>query len=97
MLAGINIRSYIWSYEFNDNNLDNIKRILAWDINRIFFKMIEEFNYKKEIEPLIKKQTEEDISLEFLNEFRKLCRKYNRDFVQGEIHIVAVNFPPELK
>lgn len=58
---------------------------------------MEELDYKEEIEPLIKKQTEEDISLEFLEEFRKLCRKYNRDFVQGDVHIVAVNFPPELR
>lgn len=52
---------------------------------------MEEVNYKEEIAPLLK--TEADISLEFIEEFRKLCHKYKRDFVQGEIHVIPVNYP----
>jgi len=41
-----------------------------------------------------KKQGETDaqISLEFLEEYKKLCKKYKRDFMQGEVHIVKVEF-----
>ena len=31
-----------------------------------------------------------DISLEFLEEYKKLVKKYKRDFMQGEVHIVKV-------
>lgn len=32
------------------------------------------------------------ITEEFLEEYKKLCHKYNRDFVQGEIHVIKVNY-----
>jgi len=33
---------------------------------------------------------EADISLEFLEEYKKLVEKYKRDFAQGEVHIVKI-------
>lgn len=40
---------------------------------------------------------EADISREFLEEYRKLCFKYKRDFMQKPPEIIKVNFvePPK--
>jgi metal-dependent amidase/aminoacylase/carboxypeptidase family protein len=56
--------------------------------------MENEVDYKTEIEPLLKEKTEEDISLEFLDEFNKLCKKYQRTFApEFKTSIVKVNLP----
>jgi len=53
---------------------------------------MEELNYKEEIAPLIEEKTDAEIDAEFLEEYKKLTRKYNRDFTQGQIQIVKVQF-----
>jgi len=40
-------------------------------------------------------KTELEITEEFIEEYKKLCKRYKRDFVQGEIHIIKVNFPDD--
>ena len=45
----------------------------------------------------IKKKLEADITLEFLEEYRKLVRKYNRDFFVPEPQIATVNFVEPIK
>ena len=54
-----------------------------------------EVNYKEEVESLLKPKSEEDLKIEFSEEYKKLCRKYGMSFMQGNISIVKVNFPPE--
>ena len=64
-----------------------------------------EVNYKEDIEALIKPRKEidhlmkgrsdEDLKMEFADEYQKLCRKYGMSFMQGNISIVKVDFPPE--
>ena len=68
-------------------------------------KMTDEVNYKeeiealikprREIEPLMKGKSDEDLKIEFLDEYQKLCRKYGMSFMQGNISIVKVDFPKE--
>jgi hypothetical protein len=56
--------------------------------------MTEELNYKEEVEELLKVKTDSEITEEFLLEFEKLCRKYNRTFsVQARVQPEKVNFP----
>jgi hypothetical protein len=43
-------------------------------------------------QPVLNNDLEAEISLKFLEEYRALCRKWKRDFVQGEIHVVKVDF-----
>ena len=50
-----------------------------------------EFNQKKE-QPKEQNETDAEISMKFLEEYQQLVRKYGRDFAQGEIHIVKVDF-----
>lgn len=57
-----------------------------------------ELNYKEEIEPLIQPEpkledmTDAEIDEMFLEEYKTLTRKYNRDFAQGQIQIIKVEF-----
>ena len=51
-----------------------------------------EKDIKEEVENLLTDKTDAEISEEFIAEYRKLCRKYGRDFVQGEIHVVKLEF-----
>jgi hypothetical protein len=52
----------------------------------------------KEVEEMLKaplkevKKTDAEISMEFLDEYKKLVRKYGRDFAQGDIKIVKMEF-----
>jgi uncharacterized protein (DUF2164 family) len=53
----------------------------------------------KEVQELLKpelkeevKKTDAEISMEFLTEYKKLVRKYGRDFVQGDIKVVKMEF-----
>ena len=46
----------------------------------------------EDLEKEIKVKTDAEISQEFLEEYRKLVKKYGRDFAQGEIHIVKQEF-----
>lgn len=54
-----------------------------------------ELNYKDEVESLIKVKTDEELKLEFADEYQKLCKKYGMSFMQGNISIVKVNFPKD--
>jgi len=58
-------------------------------------KMTDEIDYKNDVEALLKPKTEEDLKIEFSEEYKKLCRKYGMSFMQGNISIVKVNFPKE--
>jgi hypothetical protein len=52
-----------------------------------------ELNYKEEIKPLIKIQTEAEISEEFRQKYGELCRKYKRDFCIDTPRIIKVDLP----
>ena len=61
--------------------------------------MTEELNYQDEIEALVQEpepapfKTEAEIDDEFLEEYKKLCIKYNRDFiVDARPKVARVNF-----
>ena len=43
-------------------------------------------------EGILRTQTEAEISMEFLEEYRKLVRKYKRDFQQTPPQIIKVEF-----
>jgi hypothetical protein len=60
---------------------------------------MQELDYKEEIEKLVKVErpitegkTDAQIDQMFLEEYKNLTRKYNRDFAQGQIQIVKVEF-----
>lgn len=35
-------------------------------------------------------KTEEDLKIEFIDEYNKLCQKYGMTFVQGQIKVVKI-------
>jgi len=51
------------------------------------------------MEEKTQEQLDADISLEFLEEYKKLVKKYKRDFQQfpGELRLTKVEFPDEAK
>lgn len=47
---------------------------------------------KEMLEPKLEEKTDAEIDELFLEEYKALTRKYNRDFAQGQIQIIKVQF-----
>ena len=64
----------------------------------IIFMNQQDIPIEKEVEEMLKptevniEKTEAEISMEFLDEFKKLVRKYGRDFQQVPPQIIKVEF-----